>query len=89
VEEEQQKLGKRVNIIIIIFNILLGYFQLFETQEIKYYEKEGGIQKGSIPLSNSLVFEDYERKRYNCFQIVTPKRIYYLQAESTGEMRDW
>lgn len=55
------------------------------------YLKPGERKKalGSIPLENSKVEKSNKSERKYVFQLVTPKRIYYLSADSELEMNEW
>jgi hypothetical protein len=44
---------------------------------------------GIVNLDNAGDIKKSSRKRKNCFEIVTPARVYFMCAESPGSVDDW
>lgn len=64
---------------------------VIENDILSYYKKENKKEKcGEIKLkiASDIQKVDYKGKK-NCFQIVTPDRIYHICTETEAEMRSW
>lgn len=55
------------------------------------YFKPGDRKKslGHIPLENAKVEKAPKAEKKYCLQVITPKRTFYLAAESELEMNEW
>ena len=64
------------------------YFILKDTT-LSYYLTPGGKCKGTIPLENSNIEMENDKKKENAFKITTPNKIYHFYADTEEELHSW
>jgi len=56
---------------------------------LHYSKSQSSGDLGIVNLDNAGDIKKSNRKRKNCFEIVTPARVYFMCAESPGALEDW
>lgn len=65
-------------------------FFILKNAELSYYKNKGEEELGRIILATAtLIQASDKRKKPNCFEVVTPSRIYAFSAETEQERTEW
>eukprot|EP01114_Cavostelium_apophysatum_P023666 TRINITY_DN898_c0_g1_i1.p1 TRINITY_DN898_c0_g1~~TRINITY_DN898_c0_g1_i1.p1 ORF type:complete len:439 (-),score=184.56 TRINITY_DN898_c0_g1_i1:98-1414(-) len=65
------------------------YF-ILKNSELAYYKNKGEEEIDKIPLATvTCIQASDKRKKPNCFEVVTPNRIYAFSADTEQERKEW